>query len=513
MSNIYDDKTIKDLDDSNLLIVFDTNVLLDLYLLPKEPLTHIINQLAKKSNMLCITNQVYKEFMSNHNSNIERQLSLCKNINQKLSGDINQIKNYINSVLSNEAKYKSHKFKNFKETVTTGLDNTLKQIKEQLEEIDVDMNKENGCISEEQDIIKAFVESIRKDSVFTQMQLVDIFEEGEKRFKYNIPPGFTDANKDKNSKSNKDKSAPKETLVMQNVKKYGDLILWKEILHEAKQYICNVVFVQNEKKEDWWELDQRKKRKIATVLQEEFKEVTEGNTELYMMSFNEFLNHFSEYLGINGKSVDNIRRIIEIRNKVEKFLDSAINGNVNDLCSIYGIDGLLKQTIERYLIGEITPDGSIGDPEIEDISNIVLEEPKVESESNEEYWAYSIEGSLKCDFNGTAQECYSREYRENIFINGEFYTEFILRFNINLNNEHITADSAINRILELISFELEKTAVESIEIESAMFDDEEEYEENYGETKGYTTCPDCGKAISIKTDGGNGFCTNCAAGH
>lgn len=44
--------------------------------------------------------------------------------------------------------------------------------------------------------------------------------------------------------------------------------------------------------------------------------------------------------------------------------------------------------------------------------------------------------------------------------------------------------------------------------------DEEEYEEEedyFG--KPYTTCHDCGKPISHRNEGGNGFCVDCAPNH
>ena len=39
----------------------------------------------------------------------------------------------------------------------------------------------------------------------------------------------------------------------------------------------------------------------------------------------------------------------------------------------------------------------------------------------------------------------------------------------------------------------------------------EELEANTEET--YTTCPECGRSISIENDGGNGFCKDCAPNH
>lgn len=66
---------------------------------------------------------------------------------------------------------------------------------------------------------------------FNVYQLNKIFSEGELRNKYKIPPAFRDSKKPYN--------------------KFGDLIIWKQIIKYAKDNKKNVIFVSNDNKDDW----------------------------------------------------------------------------------------------------------------------------------------------------------------------------------------------------------------------------------------------------------------------
>lgn len=69
----------------------------------------------------------------------------------------------------------------------------------------------------------------------SQLDLYNWCAEGEMRYKKQIPPGFKDA-------KNKD-----------GLRKYSDLILWKEIIRYATEKKANVIFVTDDVKADWWE--------------------------------------------------------------------------------------------------------------------------------------------------------------------------------------------------------------------------------------------------------------------
>ena len=68
-------------------------------------------------------------------------------------------------------------------------------MKENLRDIENELNRNNSIVSRDSDIINNFVEDIKSDIICSQLELIDIYEEGEKRYKYNISPGFTDKDK------------------------------------------------------------------------------------------------------------------------------------------------------------------------------------------------------------------------------------------------------------------------------------------------------------------------------
>ncbi len=76
---------------------------------------------------------------------------------------------------------------------------------------------------------------------YTQEMITKIEKEGEERYKNEIPPGFNDANKKLSRSYNGIKYQ----------QKFGDLIIWKDIISKAKEdRIKNVIFVTSDGKRD-----------------------------------------------------------------------------------------------------------------------------------------------------------------------------------------------------------------------------------------------------------------------
>jgi hypothetical protein len=63
--------------------------------------------------------------------------------------------------------------------------------------------------------------------------LNEIKKEGKERYGRRMPPGF------------KDDKKPED-------KKYGDLILWYQIIDEAKKSKKPIVLISGDVKDDWW---------------------------------------------------------------------------------------------------------------------------------------------------------------------------------------------------------------------------------------------------------------------
>lgn len=79
-------------------------------------------------------------------------------------------------------------------------------------------------------INKVFEDKVNEK--FSEKELEDIYKQGEERYKENIPPGYKDSHK----------SFPD---------KFGDLVIWNEVIEISKKSEKDILFVSDDRKEDW----------------------------------------------------------------------------------------------------------------------------------------------------------------------------------------------------------------------------------------------------------------------
>lgn len=99
-------------------------------------------------------------------------------------------------------------------------------------------------------------------------------------------------------------------------------MLWKQIIGLAKDEQKNIVFVTDDKKEDWWEIVNGKTIGPRPELVKEFKD--EANTEIIMYQSNQFMEYAAEYLKehVSRKSFDEIKVISSLSEKqLERFIN------------------------------------------------------------------------------------------------------------------------------------------------------------------------------------------------
>ena len=101
-------------------------------------------------------------------------------------------------------------------------------------------------------------------------QLKALGREGEERYASKIPPGYMDSKKDAGQHD-----------------KFGDLIIWKDIMAKAKTKKRPIVFISDDAKEDWWWIDRGRKLGARPELIEEFNEVSGQAFHIY--EFGQFL--------------------------------------------------------------------------------------------------------------------------------------------------------------------------------------------------------------------------------
>lgn len=181
-------------------------------------------------------------------------------------------------------------------------------------------------------------------SPFTKEELESIFSEGKKRYEEKIPPGYED-------EKNKD-----------DTKKYGDLVLWKQVIQKANELQKDVIFITDERKIDWWW--KLKDGRIMGPRQELIAEIKEiANVNFHMYSSERFLSYGQTFLKekinqsalkeietmklaemeiirnekkykYNIRAKDNIRNELKILTKQIEELDYVINNMDSDLASL-----------------------------------------------------------------------------------------------------------------------------------------------------------------------------------
>lgn len=157
------------------------------------------------------------------------------------------------------------------------------------------------------DPIKAVVIEIFKGKIgegFTRKELEEIYKDGEKRYEKSVPPGF------------KDKSKQGSYLVEDRefLRKFGDLLLWKEIIRKAKSDgIESIVLVSGDVKEDWWLEKRGKKLGPRKELLNEIYTEAECVRNFYMYDTASFLKHAKSHLkaSVQESSISQAKALIE----------------------------------------------------------------------------------------------------------------------------------------------------------------------------------------------------------
>lgn len=276
-------------------IVFDANVLLDIYLYPKKDRKKIFNLLkrAEIKERLFMPYQVLFEFFKNRNKMIKKLEKYKNGINcedDKNGEIINKLMKFLEETMPKtenidwnktfklegyyiEALTKNEDVIKKLETCFSSYSEKIKKIHQEIEgEIkDVFKGIEKEDISLENDpilkeLFKIFENKIGEEC--TAENYISIQMEGLERMIRNVPlPGSEDL---------------KEKIHNE----FGDFFIWKEI----KNINDNIIFVSQEKKEDWIEKTIPNTLKIA--LKEEHKEST--SKEINLIRFKGFIDKISE---------------------------------------------------------------------------------------------------------------------------------------------------------------------------------------------------------------------------
>ncbi|WP_256855968.1 PIN-like domain-containing protein [Terribacillus halophilus] len=317
------------------IFVIDTNILTNFYKFTSKESTKTLFKLLmkfKEEDRLWIPHQVALEYLYNYENNINKPLEGYK----ELEKEINTIKGDFTKMFSNiNKKHPYIEIDDFRE-ISKQFEDIVSKIAEKKEEKIEALPDKNQIKNNIFDLLEGIVGNSYKQEI-----IEDIQKEGKQRFANKIPPGFED-----DKESNKQLYRTYGDLTYQL--KFGDLILWRQIIDYSRNIKKPIIFVTEDKKEDWWEKDKRNnlKRPHPHLLQEFFNKTEQ---RFYMYRTDNFVRYAQEYN--NELSLEEVHQFTEQVENIRKF--EGFNALSDSNRSRVVIDTKLKDLslidIKRYL--------------------------------------------------------------------------------------------------------------------------------------------------------------------
>lgn len=285
------------------VIIPDACVLLSLYEYPTPIRGDFFKTLETLRDRLWVAHQAGREFLKNRVKAISQQITAY----QQQQKELHQAQRRILALMPLE--YRRHpvvraaSLAEFQKAVTT-IDSDLKRGESELRQI----QRHDPILKRVNDLLDG-----RIGGGFTSQQLEHAYRQGEIRYAQKLPPGYMDEGKP-------------------GVGKYGDLIIWMQILEMARIRKQPVIYVTGDRKEDWWWKIDDKAALPRPELADELR--VEAGVPLLMYTADEFLE--------KAREIRNVPVLDATITAVKAVRESATP------MEIHQIDWADSESIERY---------------------------------------------------------------------------------------------------------------------------------------------------------------------
>ncbi len=281
---------------NSCLFVLDANVLLNLYRYSQETSDELIQILKQISDRLWVPHQAAIEYQENRLQTIAKQLEEYDEIQKLVEDSKKKLKNKLDS-LNKHPYIKANNLMKIMQKACTAIDKNLKKLKQKHPDL------------LQHDNLRDVLGTLLEDKIglpYSQEKLDGVYNLGKKRYEQEIPPGYEDKNK-------------------KGAKKYGDLILWFQIIDKAKKTNKPIILVTDDRKEDWW---RRFKNKTIGPRPELVNEIfSKAGVSFYLYQTDPFMENAQKLLEkqvkVNKKAIDEVRGIRERDEERERFIKEA----------------------------------------------------------------------------------------------------------------------------------------------------------------------------------------------
>jgi len=255
--------------DDQTLFVFDANVILNLYGYALQTRTDFFSILESIGDRVWMPYHAALEYQRNRLGVIRNEKGIFNDIDKNLKS--------ISNIFSNDFE-KLTLERRFPElfSTTKKLETEIKKSISNYKKSVSHWNKRQPDVrshDEIRDRVNTFFDNKVGERPVNQDWLDSLYKEGAERFDKKIPPGFKDIDKSK-----KEEKSHFSYEGLSYEKKYGDLILWKQLIEKANgDGVNNVIFISDDIKEDWW-------YKIRSNGEKNIGPLAELQSEIYLES-------------------------------------------------------------------------------------------------------------------------------------------------------------------------------------------------------------------------------------
>lgn len=210
------------------LIALDANVLLNLYRYSPSARQDLIQVLIDYSDRIWLPFQAASEYQRNRLKVMFEQFETYKKFRRSAEDAKRDLTNFVETIPRHPTIDANE--------VQSRIDNLFTALTDYVEELE---SSQHGFTLDDVSSSDPLQEQLTRlfnnkvgHALSPELQSATLTD-GARRYERKIPPGFMDSDKG-------------------DEEKYGDLVLWVEILEESKSTSKPVIFVTDDQKEDWW---------------------------------------------------------------------------------------------------------------------------------------------------------------------------------------------------------------------------------------------------------------------
>lgn len=480
------------------IIVLDSSVYLNIYEYSPDIGKVFLDILEEIKEDIYIPSTVKREVERNYRGCFSKQknkfLDIPKNFKTTIENAERQISNKINIL----EKFKFPNTGIIKNNIKDKINEITEIFKNYVEEHDVFQETNDSLFSEDK-VFKFFENNCKTDKLLKELSIDEIYlicQEGAERYRKKDPPGFED---DKDKKK-------------QGIDKYNDLIIWKELLKFCKENASNLIFITDDLKEDWWELEESQRifhrKLVAEFSKNTRKKVIALNSEEFYLNMSEILNieipdKFSFILKYSAKDfIENITENIELE-ILEKLMYSG--ERYVDTSTLTGYDGTFFEMDEEFRSIKLNNFQFLGHEDSEAKYSLTYD-IKIDAISKN-YWGRDDE----------TKDVILSDNHITHNLKGKVEIEIIRKINSYLEDLSNSDDYILENIdIELSGYDYYDSNDLCIECGGKMgvywnSDNEPICENCMVDDRDGFVCPECGRKCSHEEASGDGFCRECSS--